>query len=141
MTKQEIMKLTLQQVSYRRYSTPDGIKANDDMVIAELNKRLPDGEIKTCEDFKYLNAKCCDTCHTLYPHYEMHLESLPDTSMAWICCSVRRKLLKLDSDPEFLRELAALNEFLGGDLSKLSDHGAPEASSDVPNDDPEKDDH
>jgi hypothetical protein len=111
MTKQEIIKLTLQQVEYRRYSTPEGIEANDEMVIAELNKRLPEVEIKTCEDFKYLNVECCDTCHTLYPHYEMHLESLPDTSMAWICCKVRSAVLGLKEPSE-----EEIQRFLGGKI-------------------------
>jgi hypothetical protein len=59
-------------------------------VIAELDRKLPDGvEIKTCEDFRHLNVKCCDTCHNFYPHYEMRVIDLPDGSSAWVCDTVR----------------------------------------------------
>jgi hypothetical protein len=135
MTKIEIIEVTLQNVDYRRnpfpaeIANPEGLKANDDQVIAELEDRLPEGDIKTCEEFEYLRAECCDNCHTSYPHYDMYLVSLPDGSHGWICCSVRRALLNLDSDPDYLRELAALKEALGGNLSKTRGIGKPEASS------------
>jgi hypothetical protein len=61
-----------------------------ELVIAELDRKLPDGvEIKTCEDFRHLNVKCCDTCHNFYPHYEMKVIDLPDGSPAWVCDTVR----------------------------------------------------
>jgi hypothetical protein len=100
MTRQEIIELTLQQVEYRRCSTPEGIEANDEIVIPELDRRLPEGDIKTCEDFKYLNVECCDTCHTFYPHYDMYLVTLPDCSRAWICCTVRSAVLGLKEPSE-----------------------------------------
>ena len=111
MTKQEIIDLTLQQVEYRRYSTPEGIEANDAIVIAELNKRLPESEIKTCGDFKYLNVECCEICHTCYPHYEMHMESLPDGNNAWICDTVRSAVLGLKEPSE-----EEIRRFLGGKI-------------------------
>ena len=135
MTKNEIVESTLramrrqdQELPAPETLSPDDSDYYEEIVIPELTNRIPGGDIKTCEDFNYLNAECCETCHTLYPHYEMHLESLPDASVAWICCSVRRKLLNLDSNPEYLRELAALKEFLGGDLSKRPDPEEPEAN-------------
>jgi hypothetical protein len=61
-----------------------------ELVIAELDRKLPNGvEIKTCEHFRHLNVKCCDTCHNFYPHYEMKVIDLPDGSPAWVCDTVR----------------------------------------------------
>jgi hypothetical protein len=55
----------------------------------ELQKRLPDTDIKTCEDFRHLNVTCCNTCHTFYPHYEMSLIDLPGGAKAWVCDPVK----------------------------------------------------
>ena len=80
---------------------PTSEEANYDLiVIAELNRRLPDTDIKTCEDFRHLNVLCCDTCHNFYPHYEMKLIGLPDGSPAWVCDSVEWAIY-----PERHREL------------------------------------
>jgi hypothetical protein len=46
---------------------------------------MPDGNIKTCDAYKHLNAACCDDCHTAYPHYDMKLIDLPDGGKAWVC--------------------------------------------------------
>ena len=100
MTKQEIITLTLQQIEYRQNPPPEeiadcvGIEGYDDFVIAELNEQLPEGEIKTCEDFKHLNVECCETCHRYYPHFDVKLVTLPDGSTAWICCRLRTALLE-----------------------------------------------
>lgn len=61
----------------------------EEIVIAELNRRLPDTDIKTCEDFRHLHAECCEICHECYPHYEMSLIDLPDGTKAWVCDSIR----------------------------------------------------
>ncbi len=58
-------------------------------LIAELQKRLPETDIKTCQDFQHLGVNCCDTCHTFYPHYEMSVIDLPDGAKAWVCDQVR----------------------------------------------------
>ena len=83
MTKAEIIAQTLESMNLNdepEYQT---------IVIAELYRKLPDGvEIKTCEDFRHLNVKCCDTCHNFYPHYEMKVIELPDGSPAWVCDAV-----------------------------------------------------
>ena len=98
MTKTEIVERTLSQISYRVNPPPDeiadcvDIEGYDDFVIATLNELLPVGNIKTCEDFTELGVNCCHTCHTYYPHLEMKLVTLPDTSNAWICCSLRSAL-------------------------------------------------
>ena len=33
----------------------------EEFVTSVLQDRLPDGDIKTCEDFQHLNVKCCNT--------------------------------------------------------------------------------
>jgi hypothetical protein len=57
------------------------------IVIAELQRRLPDGEIVTCGAFRDLNVGCCDQCHT-DPLHGMKLLELPGGTMAWLCCAV-----------------------------------------------------
>jgi hypothetical protein len=57
------------------------------IVIAELQRRLPDGEIVTCGAFRDLNVGCCDVCHT-DPLHGMTLLDFPDGSKAWLCCAV-----------------------------------------------------
>ena len=80
MTKDEIIQKTLQETN----CTPD----DDQGVVEMLARRLPDGvDIKTCEDFRYLNVKCCDTCHQI-PETEMKLIDLPDGGKAWVCDQV-----------------------------------------------------
>lgn len=58
-------------------------------VIKTLETRLPDVDIKTCQDFKHLNVECCETCHEFYPHYDMSLIELPDGRKGWVCDAVR----------------------------------------------------
>jgi hypothetical protein len=55
------------------------------VVIAGLNRRLPDTEIKTCEDFRHLSVECCELCHECFPQYQMNLIDLPDGAQAWVC--------------------------------------------------------
>jgi hypothetical protein len=69
-------------------------------ILAALNDKLPEGEIKTCEDFRHLNVECCETCHGHYAHYEMQVIKLPDGSPAWVCGPIRRAIY-----PEELRKL------------------------------------
>jgi hypothetical protein len=57
----------------------------EEVVIAALNRRLPDTDIKTCEDFRHLNVKCCEMCHECFPQYQMNLLDLPDGAKAWVC--------------------------------------------------------
>ena len=56
-------------------------------VIAELQRRLPDGNITTCGAFRDLNVGCCDICHT-DPLHGMRLVELPCCNWAWLCCAV-----------------------------------------------------
>jgi hypothetical protein len=58
-------------------------------ILSVLHDKLPEGNIKTCEDFRYLNVECCETCHGQYAHYEMQTIKLPDGSPAWVCGPVK----------------------------------------------------
>jgi len=57
------------------------------LVVGELQIRLPDGEITTCGAFSLLNVGCCDICHT-DPLHGMKLVELPGCNWAWLCCAV-----------------------------------------------------
>ena len=83
-TKNEIIEKTLKEIS-------PSIEESEELysVMAELQDRLPETDIKTCEDFRHLNVTCCDTCHTFYPHYEMSLIDLPGGAKAWVCDPVK----------------------------------------------------
>src|ERR1039458_9134088 len=56
-------------------------------VIAELQRKLPDGNITTCGAFLDLGVGCCDQCHT-DPLHGMNLVELPGCNWAWLCCAV-----------------------------------------------------
>jgi hypothetical protein len=57
------------------------------VVIAELQRRLPDADITVCGAFSALNIGCCDVCHT-DPLHGMKLVELPGCNWAWLCCAV-----------------------------------------------------
>jgi hypothetical protein len=89
MTKGEIIDKTLREMG-RYWSWGQGSQSSDDSgylpaVIAELQRRLPDGNIKLCGDFRDLNAACCETGHTFYPHHDTKPIELPHGGMAWVC--------------------------------------------------------
>jgi hypothetical protein len=91
-TKNEIIEKTLKEIGPRLEEHEEPYSEEPDfeeIVIAELQGKLPDTDIKTCEDFRHLNVTCCDTCHTFYPHYEMSLIDLPDGTKAWVCDPVK----------------------------------------------------
>jgi hypothetical protein len=89
MTKEQIIAKTITDLS----CPPDYL----DVVTAELRRRLPDQAFKTCSDFAFLPAKCCETCHTFYAHYDMELIQLQGGGWAWICCSVCDAISSYDS--------------------------------------------
>jgi hypothetical protein len=62
-----------------------------DVFFPEMLKRLPEGDIITCDDVK-VGTECCSICHGFYPHYEMDVVELPEGGTGWICCAVRRAL-------------------------------------------------
>jgi hypothetical protein len=92
MTREEIIEKTRREMSLFS-SSEQGSQSSDEAgrlstVIAELQRRLPDGNIKTCGAFRHLNAGCCDPCHTSRPHTDMNLIDLSDGTKAWVCCAV-----------------------------------------------------
>ena len=92
MTREEIIENTLREMclfsSSEQGSQSSKKAAHISTVIAEVRRRLPNNKIKTCGAFRYLNAGCCDPCHTLYAHTDMNLIDLPDRTKAWVCCAV-----------------------------------------------------
>ena len=62
-----------------------------DVFLPEMLKRLPEGDIVTCEDLR-VEIECCPPCHGFYPHYDMHAVELSDGRTGWICCAVRSVL-------------------------------------------------
>jgi hypothetical protein len=96
MTREEIIGKTLREMSLFS-SSEQGSQSSYNAghlstVIAELRRRLPDGNIKTCGAFRHLDAGCCGSCHTSRPHYSMNLIELPDGSKAWVCCAMIRAI-------------------------------------------------
>lgn len=89
MTKDEVIEKTLREMDRHR---PWGQGTDDadylPTIIAELQRRLPDGNIKTCGAFKHFDAACCDSCHTFYAQYEMNLLDLADGTKAWVCDNI-----------------------------------------------------
>jgi hypothetical protein len=98
MTKDQIIHASLEAMRRDQGLFAIGAAGDDStneyeaIVIATLTERLPEGDVRTCEDFRYLGAACCDICHSSYPHFDMYLHELPDSGKAWICCSVRSAL-------------------------------------------------
>ena len=78
--------------------TVAGVKISSPSAIAkftrlQLERRLPAVQaFKTCEDFRHLNAQCCDSCHGHYELYEMHVVPLPEADSAWVCCAHDRAI-------------------------------------------------
>ena len=91
MTKAELIVRSLEEMGLLSLSEQDAQCGNKiryiHILIAELQRRLPDGEIVTCGAFRDLNVGCCDVCHT-DPLHGMTLLDLPDGSKAWLCCAV-----------------------------------------------------
>src|ERR1039458_10241584 len=87
MNKAEIISQTLRVMKLTVPASSDD-QDEETFIVSGLQDKLPDGPIKTCEDFKHLQVECCDTCHNFYPHYEMKVIELPDGSQAWVCDTV-----------------------------------------------------
>ncbi|MGB8477895.1 MAG: hypothetical protein WCE63_03515 [Acidobacteriaceae bacterium] len=119
MKKDEIIQTTLRAMRQDRGLFPNDDSGDDDwddqldLVIATLTERLPDLDFRTCADFGELGVKCCPTCHTFTPHWEMYIEDLPDGNKAWLCCSIR-SALHGPKTLEELEELIELEAALGG---------------------------
>ena len=92
MTKNEIIAKTLKQIDNRlfQYEVPYSQDSDwEEIIIAALQNRLPETNIRTCEDVSHLKVECCEICHELYPHYEMSLIDIQDGSKAWVCEPVK----------------------------------------------------
>jgi hypothetical protein len=119
MTKGEIIRATLRAMREDRGILANGDNGDDDWdnydptVIATLTERLPDLNLRICADFGELGVECCHTCHTLYPHYEMYIEDLPDGNKAWLCCFIRCAL-RGEKTLEDLQAEIDLEAALGG---------------------------
>jgi hypothetical protein len=87
-----------------------------DVFLPEMQKRLPEGEIITCDDLR-LEVQCCDICHGYYPHYDMYVVDLPDGRTGWICCAVHQVLFPKTALPDNDSELVDIERILGGDGS------------------------
>jgi len=91
MTKAELIVRSLEEMGLLSLSEQDAQCGNKiryiHILIAELQRRLPDGEIVTCGAFRDLGVGCCDVCHT-DPLHGMNLVELPGGTMAWLCCAV-----------------------------------------------------
>jgi len=98
MTKAEIIVRSLEEMGMLPLSEQDakcGSKIRHiHIVVADLQRRLPGGNIVTCGAFRVLNTGCCDSCHT-DPVRGMTLLDLPYGGKAWICCA-----LEAASSPE-----------------------------------------
>ena len=94
MTKQQVIEKSLAEMS-QRWCWAEGVDEEAGylaFVIAELDRSLPEGTIKTCGCFRHLDAACCHACHTLYPHHTMSLVELSDGGMAWVCHHVEEAI-------------------------------------------------
>ena len=90
--KNEIIEKTLKEIAppLAQDEAPYGNDLDwEEIVIAALQNRLPETNIKTCEDFSHLQVECCETCHNFYPHYDMRLIDLTNGSKAWVCDPVQ----------------------------------------------------
>jgi hypothetical protein len=119
MTKNEIIEKTLKAV--REHQGVDRLDLEHEAYfVTTLKERLPDGDIKTCEDFKHLTVECCETCHTFLPETEMYLVELPEGGKAWICCPVHSALFPKPKVDESNPEQKLLEWVLAG--NKLGDY-------------------
>ena|ERR1700758_3764172 len=93
MNKADIIEKTLKEMKLLPLKAEPPISDEPDeeeFIVSVLRDLLPEGvDIRTCEDFKQLQVECCQTCHDLYPHYDMSLTNLADGGKAWVCDNVK----------------------------------------------------
>jgi len=91
LTRAELIVRTLEEMGLLSLSENDPLLGEKirfiPIVIAELQRRLPDGDIVTCGAFSALNVGCCNACHT-DPLHGMRLVELPCCAWGWLCCAV-----------------------------------------------------
>jgi hypothetical protein len=96
LTKPELILKTLAEMGLLSLSEEDP-QLNEKMrripvVVAELQRTLPDGEITTCNAFRGLGIDCCCLCHAEPLHYHrMCVVELPGHKWGWICCALMRQ--------------------------------------------------
>jgi hypothetical protein len=116
MTRDEVIQKTLRNMNM---VSDAGDRTCDEetysQVVGHLRARLPEGvDIKTCDDFKHLGAKCCDTCHHFYSESEMKFIDLPDGGKGWVCDQVEWAIY-----PERERELEEWSRQQDAEYEKL----------------------
>jgi hypothetical protein len=118
MIRSEIIQRTIESMGIEEDSYADPadsarIERFVDHLIATIAEQLPDGDIKTCDDFEDLGVACCNGCHYYHPETGMRLVTLPEGSKAWICCALRTALLGPDPPtkkaPEAVAKEAAIS--------------------------------
>jgi hypothetical protein len=108
MNRAEIIAQTLTQMNRRMVNQPPFADEEDSaFIISVLQDVLPPGDIKTCDDFRNLNADCCEICHA-NPHYEMRIFLAPDGSPAWVCDAVKHAI-----HPDGYRSCQEVEQLLG----------------------------
>jgi hypothetical protein len=124
MTTSEIIEGVLKDL--RTQAKKSGTSFGDEVdyeteIISVLEASLKGVEkgtnIRTCEDFRHLNVRCCETCHTFDQHYEMSLIDIESGGDAWICCAMDRALnprkrARLEQSPEYEQ----IRSMLGSDI-------------------------
>lgn len=93
MDKAEIIARTLTQMKRTFVNQPPHSYEPDEeeFVVSVLQDALPNGDIRTCEDFGHLDVECCGVCHEI-PHFELSLIELPDGGKAWVCHAMKQAL-------------------------------------------------
>lgn len=108
MNRDQVIAKTLQDMRHHvqgaQQQKSDRDEYDREVTIPELMRRLPDGEVATCEEFDF-DVDCCDSCHYFYAHYDMYLVDLPDGRKAWICCAVRSALLHEPKESDYSQEV------------------------------------
>jgi hypothetical protein len=91
LTKAELIVRSLEEMDLLSLSENDRRVAEKirviPIIVAGLQRRLPDGDITVCGAFSSLNVGCCDICHS-DPLEKMRLVELPCCGWAWLCCAV-----------------------------------------------------
>jgi hypothetical protein len=64
------------------------------IIETELSKRLTELVYLTCEDFAHFEVECCKACCHEEPHYYMSDVILNDDRHAWVCCTIKRILMR-----------------------------------------------
>lgn len=81
-----------------------------------LTRRLTEREYLTCAEFDVLDVKCCDHCHSGYPHWDMWDITLPNGRHAFVCDPFHHVLMRKvrgNLTPEQEELIAQLNDVFG----------------------------